>query len=111
MKSTFMGSADTDTSQLSRNADEIAELLKLMAHPLRMRVLCRIAQGECTVGEIVDQCEAPQPAVSQILAKMKSEGLVHARRDGKFIHYSIQDPRVGKLMKSFKKIFCEETKN
>jgi len=111
MKSTFTGSADTDTSQLSRNADEIAELLKLMAHPLRMRVLCRIAQGECTVGEIVDQCEAPQPAVSQILAKMKSEGLVHARRDGKFIHYSIQDPRIGKLMKSFKKIFCEETKN
>ena len=111
MKATVALAPEYDTTQLSRKADEIAELLKLLAHPLRMRVLCRIAQGECTVGEIVDQCEAPQPAISQILAKMKSEGLVHARREGKFIHYSIQDPRVGKLMKSLKKIFCEETKS
>ncbi|NDC39723.1 MAG: transcriptional regulator [Proteobacteria bacterium] len=79
-----------------------------MAHPLRMRVLCKLAQGESSVGELIEFSGAPQPTVSQVVLKMKAEGLLAARRDGRFIHYKILDPRVGKLVRSLKKIFCEE---
>jgi len=96
-----------DAELLSQNAEEVSEILKLMAHPLRMRILCQLTQGECSVGELIEASQAPQPTVSQILLKMKAEGLLAARRDGRFIHYRIQDPRVGKLMKSLKRIFCE----
>ena len=98
-----------DAELLSKEADHVSEILKLMAHPLRMRVLCKLAQGECSVGELIDFSGAPQPTVSQVLLKMKAEGLLAARREGRFIYYRIQDARVGKLVRSLKRIFCEQT--
>ncbi len=98
----------TDAVMLSQKADEVSDLLKLLAHPLRMRLLCQLAQGESSVGELIESCQAPQPTISQVLAKMKSEGLVTARREGRFIYYQIEDPRIGKLMRSLKRIFCDE---
>jgi DNA-binding transcriptional ArsR family regulator len=98
----------SEALQLSRKAESVAELLKLMAHPLRMKVLCRLAQGECSVGDLVEGCGAPQPTISQVLSLMRAEGLVSARREGRFIHYRIDDPRIGHLMKALKKIFCDD---
>ena len=101
--------AAVDSELLSQNAEEVSEILKLMAHPLRMRILCQLTQGECSVGELIEASNAPQPTVSQILLKMKAEGLLTARRDGRFIYYRIQDTRIVKLMKSLKRIFCDNT--
>lgn len=94
---------------LAQNSDIVAQLLKTIAHPQRLKILCALATGEKTVSQLEDYCGASQSSVSQYLAKMKSEGLVSFRRESQFIFYKISDVNVLKLMKSMQKIFCENT--
>ena len=86
--------------------DEVAHLLKLLAHPQRLQVLCHLSMGEKTVSDLEELCVASQSQLSQFLQRMKAEGLVSSCRDGKFVRYSIQDPRVLKLMRSLHNVFC-----
>ncbi len=66
---------------------EAAALLKQMAHPARMAILLRLAEGPAPVGDL------PQPALSQQLAALRSAGIVDSRRDGKSIIYSLVPDR------------------
>lgn len=93
-------------SDLRRQSEEVAALLKQLAHPQRLLILCAIAQGEKSVSEIERLCGASQSAVSQFLKGMRLEGLVKARRDGKQVYYKIVDKRVLDLIKSFYRVFC-----
>lgn len=92
--------------ELAENCEETARLLKSLAHPQRLLILCHLSQGEKTVGELEKLCGASQSAVSQFLNRMKSEGLVTSERTGQFIRYRILDARVLKLIQALHKIFC-----
>jgi ArsR family transcriptional regulator, virulence genes transcriptional regulator len=94
-------------SKLKRNSVEVAGLLKLLSHPQRLLILCSLADGEKTVGDIEKACEASQSAVSQFLKAMRLEGLIDARREGKQVYYQIIDERVHDLMKELYRIFCK----
>lgn len=83
-----------------------AQILKALAHPERLRLLCYLSQGEKSVSELGELCQASQSHLSQFLQRMKSEGLVEARREGKFVYYAVADARVLKLIQSLHKIFC-----
>ena len=83
-----------------------AQILKSLAHPQRLQILCHLSEGKKTVGELENLCQISQSQVSQFLQRMKSEGLVIAERDGKFVQYQILDPKVMKLIQSLHKIFC-----
>lgn len=91
---------------LGKNCEETSRLLKSLAHPQRLQILCHLSQGEKTVGELEKLCGASQSAVSQFLNRMKSEGLVAAEREGQFVSYRILDVRVLKLIQALHKIFC-----
>jgi DNA-binding transcriptional ArsR family regulator len=65
-------------------------------------------QGEMKVGEIVECVNLSQSALSQHLTKLREEGLVEFRRESQTLYYRIADPRIFKLIKLLKKLYCED---
>ena len=88
------------------SASEATDFLKAMAHSGRLIILCRLAQGECSVNELENMLAARQAAVSQQLARLRSEGLVTTRRQGKTIYYAIKDERVKTMIEVVYDLFC-----
>ena len=84
-------------------------LMKLLAHPIRLSILCNLVhQGEMSVGEIVakEEGQASQSQISQFLAKMRSEGIVTTRKDAQTVYYSIQSRQVKQVVQSLYDIYC-----
>lgn len=87
-------------------AGEAAALLKTLAHEGRLMILCHLATGERSVTELEQALGSRQAAVSQQLARLRSEGLVDCRRDGKAIFYALRDERAGALVLAVHDLFC-----
>jgi DNA-binding transcriptional ArsR family regulator len=85
--------------------EKIAVLLKSLAHPQRLFILCKLRVSEMTVSELEQCCEASQPHISQHLTRMRLEGLVDSKRDGNFVYYRIVSKQVNALLESFEKVF------
>lgn len=84
----------SDLTQLKSNASRMAPRLKLMSHPERLLMLCRMDEGEVSVGELVDLTGLSQSSVSQHLAMLREEGAVAIRSEAQTRYYSLQDPIV-----------------
>ncbi|HPE25221.1 ArsR/SmtB family transcription factor [Albidovulum sp.] len=87
-------------------ATEAAGLLKALGHEGRLMILCYLSEGECSVTELETRLGLRQAAVSQQLARLRAEGLVGCRREGKAIYYSIADKRAAELVKTLYGLFC-----
>jgi len=72
----------------------VADRLKMMGNPLRLRILHLLEDGELTVSEIVEQSNTTQTNVSKHLTSLRTAGLVVSRRDGVNVYYGIADPIV-----------------
>ncbi|MNL55651.1 Biofilm growth-associated repressor [compost metagenome] len=96
----------TDADKLAAQCETVSGMLKAIAHPQRLKILCSLAEGEKSVSQLEAYCEASQSSVSQYLGKMKSEGLLSSRREAQQIFYKIDNQDLLKLMKSLQKIFC-----
>ncbi len=92
---------------LSDHAEAAAALLKALSHEGRLMILCHLVRGEKSVSELEALIGQRQAAVSQQLARLRLEGLVSTRRDGKAIYYTIRDPRVFALLSSLPPLFAE----
>lgn len=101
-----MKAARLDITTMVAQCESTAQLLKSLAHPQRLQVLCHLSMGEKTVSHLESLCGVSQSQLSQFLQRMKAEGLVSSRRDGKFVQYAIQDPKVLKLIQALHDIFC-----
>lgn len=101
-----VGPAATD--DLVGQADAAAGYLKALAHEGRLMILCHLIDGEKSVTELETLLASRQAAVSQQLARLRLEGLVKARRDGKAIHYSLSDPRTARMIGLLNELFCRE---
>ncbi|MCF8033763.1 MAG: metalloregulator ArsR/SmtB family transcription factor [Desulfarculaceae bacterium] len=77
---------------------EAAEMLKVMGHPLRIRIAHCLEPGELNVGDISQAIGATQSATSQHLKAMRMRGLLDARRDGACMYYRIARPEVYKII-------------
>ncbi len=84
---------------MASRAEENAALLKARSHEGRLMILCHLAAGEKSVTELEGLLGQRQAAVSQQLARLRLEGLVSTRREGKAIFYALQDPRVMGLLR------------
>ncbi len=99
---------ENDVSLEMRNkCVDVSRILKALAHPQRLMILCYLSDGEKTVGEIEQACDASQSAVSQFLNRMRLEGLIQSEKRAQFVYYQITDPQVKQLIKSLYKIFCK----
>ena len=95
-----------EMDRMVANAERACTFLKSIAHEGRMMILCHLATGEKSVTELEDLLSARQAAVSQQLARLRMEGLVVPRRDGKTIYYSLADDRPRKIMEAVYDLFC-----
>ena len=93
---------------MAENAADAAEFVKCFAHESRLMILCHLAQGERSVGELETLLGARQSAVSQHLARLRLDGIVTYRRDGKTLYYSIADARAQRLLEALQEVFCDD---
>lgn len=85
---------------------EAAAFLKALSHEGRLLILCHLAERERSVTELEALLDVRQAAVSQQLARLRLEGLVTTRREGKAIFYSIKDPKVLQMIRFLHDIYC-----
>lgn len=90
------------------NAGEAAGLLKVLSNPTRLLVMCALVTREYTAGELESLVGVGQSALSQHLAKLRSENLVATRRGGQRIFYSLADDRVRRIITTLHDIYCAE---
>lgn len=101
---------DMDPEELDRmmdNATTATNYLKAISHEGRLMILCHLATGEKSVTELEDLLSARQAAVSQQLGRLRLEGLVTPRREGKTIYYSLADQRSQRILSLIYDLFCE----
>ena len=101
-----VGCVSLPAEEMASRAAEAATFLKALSHEGRLMILCHLSSGEKSVTELEARLGARQAAVSQQLARLRAEGLVAARRDGKAIYYSIKDPKAGAIMELVYDMFC-----
>jgi len=96
---------------LAKQADDAAQLLKLLANEKRLLILCFLAEhGEMTVGELVHAVKLSQSALSQHLAKLRADSLVEYRRASQTLHYRVADRRALHVLHVLKDIYGGELK-
>ncbi|MEE8135478.1 MAG: metalloregulator ArsR/SmtB family transcription factor [Gemmatimonadales bacterium] len=78
--------------------ERAANIIKCLGHPLRLRLLEGLENGEMTVSDLQEYSGATQAAVSQQLATLKSRRVVDSRRDGAYVHYRIIEPKVEHIL-------------
>jgi DNA-binding transcriptional ArsR family regulator len=98
--------AGLDLDDLSANAHQASEFLKALSHEVRLLILCFLIEGEKSVSEIEKMLRLRQPAVSQQLARLRADGLVEARRNGKNIHYSLARTEIRDVIGALHDAFC-----
>ncbi|ASU23947.1 transcriptional regulator [Vibrio qinghaiensis] len=92
--------------QMKTSAIEASELLKTMAHPERLIVLCQLINGEVGVGQLQQSSTLSQSAFSQHLTVLRKQGMIKARKESQQVFYSLSDLRVAQLVQSLQTIFC-----
>lgn len=100
------GCGDLAVDEMIVKATAAAGFLKALSHEGRLMILCHLSSGEKSVTELEHLLSSRQAAVSQQLARLRLEGLVNCRRDGKAIYYSIQDPKVSRTIALVYDMFC-----
>ena len=98
-------------SEMARSAESAAAYLKTLAHEGRLMILCHLGSGEKSVGELENLLGIRQAAVSQMLARLREEGLVSTRREGKTIYYSLADDSTYEMISLLYRQFCGPADN
>lgn len=98
--------SDQEMDRMMASSAAAANLLKAISHEGRLMILCNLVAGEKTVSELEKLLSARQAAVSQQLARLRLEGLVTPRRDGKTIYYSLADDRPKQILEVIYDLFC-----
>jgi DNA-binding transcriptional ArsR family regulator len=78
--------------------EEAAECLRVLGHPVRLRIVDILMQGEFAVSEIAEMCGVQPHQTSEHMRLLQGRGLLGSRRDGRVVHYSIADPRLPALL-------------
>ena len=94
-------------ADMAARAGEAAAFLKSLAHEGRLMILCHLATGERSVGELEQLLGLRQAAVSQMLARLRDDGQVISRRDGKTVYYRLADPNTAQVIGFLHDVFCK----
>lgn len=92
-------SCDEEIERASRS-------MKAIAHPLRLKILCTLGDGEISVQEIVERVGTSQSNISQHLAILRSKGILTARKSANRVYYRIEDRRTLRLIGMMREVFC-----
>ena len=98
----------TELDVMVEKAKSASIFLKAISHEGRLMILCHLVSGEKSVTELEDLISARQAAVSQQLSRLRLEGLVIPRRDGKTIYYRLADDKPKRILEVIYDLFCQE---
>ena len=98
---------DINPKELSKNAEQVALLLKQLANKNRLMILCCLANQELSVGQLNDQIDLSQSALSQHLAKLRDNQLVITRRESQTIFYRVDNPKLQTLLITLHDTYCQ----
>jgi len=96
-----------DLDRMAESARDASEFLKALAHASRLLTLCNLLSSEKSVGELEAFLKLRQSTVSQQVARLRLEGIVAARRDGKAIYYSIASDKARSVIGALYSAFCD----
>lgn len=91
---------------MARTAGMVSELMKTLAHPKRLLILCQLVEAERSVGELARLLEMREAAVSQQLTLLRKDKLVATRREGQTIWYSMPREDVRALLAYLYETYC-----
>ena len=83
---------------INRQYASEAEVLKILGHPIRLKIVAGLCTQECNVKHIWECLGLPQATVSQHLALLKNKGIIVGKREGVEVHYSVTHPLAKKLI-------------
>ena len=101
---------DMNLTELQSRAQRATGLLKAMSNPVRLMVLCQLAEGEKSVGELERVVDVSQSALSQHLALLRARGIVTSRRAGQAIFYSLAGREAPALLAALYEVFCSKAR-
>jgi DNA-binding transcriptional ArsR family regulator len=102
--------ASKPLEQMVVNAQDATAFLKSVAQESRLMILCILAEGEKSVGDLETLLAQRQSTVSQHLARLRLDGMVATRRDGQTIYYSLANEDVRVILQAVYQVFCKKPK-
>jgi ArsR family transcriptional regulator, virulence genes transcriptional regulator len=94
-------------AEFTAQAAVVAGLLKALANEKRLLILCSLIDAkQMTVADLAAVAELSQSALSQHLARLREQNIVSFKRVGASLYYSVSDPRVKRILKTLKSIYC-----
>ena len=96
----------TDIKKMEEAADRASRMMKTLGHSGRLMLLCNLAEGERSVGDLARDLGMSQSSISQHLMRMRSEGLVETRRESQTVYYRLSGGDVQKVIDALYGIFC-----
>lgn len=94
-----------DLADLEASVQAAARLMKMLASEQRLLLLCRLSEGEASVGDLARHARLTQTAASQHLGKLRSEGLVSTRRAAQTIFYRLDGEAAKRVMSALGDIY------
>lgn len=91
---------------MARHIDDAAALLKSLANPHRLLILCLLGEGELSVGTLNARIPLSQSALSQHLAVLREEGLLSTRREAQTIYYSVRPGPALDIIRALHRHYC-----
>ena len=96
-----------DAKQMAESATRASALMKTLGHKDRLMILCQLAGGEKSVGQIAGLLEISQSPLSQHLSRMRNEGLVNTRREAQTIYYSLKSGEASRIIEVLYELYCD----
>ena len=97
---------DLDLKHMAESASRASSLMKTLGHKDRLMILCHLAMGEKSVGQIAELLEISQSPLSQHLSRMRKEGLVETRREAQSIFYTLKSGEAARIVEVLYELFC-----
>lgn len=95
-----------DMKEMAAHASDAAELMNALGNESRLMILCTLASGERSVGELNDIVPLSQSALSQQLARLRQQGLVQTRRESQTIYYALAPGPADRVIHLLHDIYC-----
>ncbi|MHA6345897.1 metalloregulator ArsR/SmtB family transcription factor [Roseivivax sp. CAU 1761] len=92
--------------ELREKAEYVSKRLAAMAHPSRLLIMCVLAEGEISVGNLQPRIGISQSLLSQHLARLRNAEMVATRREAQTIYYRLADAEVEAMMAALYETFC-----
>ena len=106
-----MNIASVELEQMHESAGRACKLMRVLANPDRLMILCQLSRGEMRVGDIESLLGIVQPTLSQQLTVLREESLVSTRREGKNIYYRVNSPQALAVLEVLYNQFCQTSED